>query len=381
MDREKGMPKWCYRRKDSPYIWYRFVVNGRLYTGPTETENKIQAGNFVARIRGEAVQGKITETPLKMDLAEFIAKILDKRHSTDAYRRSVLNVVESKIMEGKKAPCQGVKGAVCFEDVDEYHHWRVKRASESTCNRELGYFQACINYARKKLKWNVEDPVAEWERFDEDSVARDRTLTFEERERLLMDPKFHQLPKDVMVWALKTGMRKGEILAAKWRDINWGDSTIKVKTLKKKKRGAVSEPYRYVPLHLYPMEILKRRRLEGWEKRSEYIFSDDNGGKLSRHGQITTAFEFACARNKISDIRFHDLRHTFATDWLRSNKDIKALKALAEVLGHSEERVTQRYTHLWSEDKGNQVALLPAEPGFQMAGKMAVRNYGGTTHV
>jgi integrase len=376
-EREKGMPKFCYRRKESPFIWYKFKVNGRFHTGSTETADKKLAEAIVGKLRSEAVGGKVKQRPTDIPLREIIATVLDKRKSTDSYRRSTLNVVDflTKELYNEKVSAAEIKP----DDVNEYHAWRVKRASESTINRELGYFQSCINYAIKRMKLNLEDPVQGWERFDEESVARDRTLTYEERARLLADDKFPQMAKDIMVWACKTGMRKGEILAAKWSHINWAERSIKVKTEKKKKRGAVSDPFRHVPLHLYPMEILKRRRLEGWEKRSEYIFCDEHGGKLSRHGQVTTAFEWACARNKINDLRFHDLRHTFATDYLRANKDIKALKGLAEIMGHSEERITQRYTHLWPEDKNNQIALLPVEPGFKMAEKPGKSSYAGVT--
>lgn len=368
-EREKGMPKWCFRRKESPFIWYKFKVNGKTYTGSTEEADKKLAESIVGKLRTEANEGKIKDLPCNLGLRDLIQTVFDKRQCTAIYRRSTLNVVDWMTSNRSNRKAAEIKP----QDVDEYHLWRVQRASESTVNRELGYFQSCYNYARKRMKLNLEDPVAGWERFDENLVARDRFMTMEERSRLMADKKYDRVMKDIFVWVCQTGMRKGEVIQARWSGINWADKTIKIQTLKKKKRGAVSEPFRYVPLNIYAMDIIKRRRLDGWENNSIYVFSDAEGGVLSRHGQITTAFEYACLRNKINkpeggrdNIRFHDLRHTFATDFLRANHDIKALKALSQIMGHSEESITKRYTHLWPEDQRNQIALLPPVPGYNI---------------
>jgi site-specific recombinase XerD len=57
-------------------------------------------------------------------------------------------------------------------------------------------------------------------------------------------------------------------------------------------------------------------------------------------------FETACRNAKITDFRFHDLRHTFATNFLQRTSDIRALQ---EILGHSDIKMTEKYTHVVKE--------------------------------
>jgi integrase len=57
-------------------------------------------------------------------------------------------------------------------------------------------------------------------------------------------------------------------------------------------------------------------------------------------------FETACKNAKINDFRFHDLRHTFATNFLQRTSDLRALQ---EILGHSDIKMTERYTHVIKE--------------------------------
>ena len=81
-------------------------------------------------------------------------------------------------------------------------------------------------------------------------------------------------------------------------------------------------------------------------EKSEYVFLNMRGNtKLNR---VTKPFKKALKKAGISDFRFHDLRHTFASHFVMNGGD---LLSLMEILGHSDLRMIQRYSHLSSEYK------------------------------
>jgi integrase len=83
-----------------------------------------------------------------------------------------------------------------------------------------------------------------------------------------------------------------------------------------------------------------------------YVFPNGNGGFL---GDIKTAFRSALTRAGISDFRPHDLRHTFASHYIMRGGSLKALK---EILGHKDIKMTMRYAHLSKEFAKEEIQIL-----------------------
>jgi integrase len=69
-------------------------------------------------------------------------------------------------------------------------------------------------------------------------------------------------------------------------------------------------------------------------------------GRVWRSGAIRTAFENAIKEAKLDDLRFHDLRHHFASWFVMRGGSLQALK---EILGHADLKITLRYAHLAPE--------------------------------
>lgn len=168
---------------------------------------------------------------------------------------------------------------------------------------------------------------------------------------------------------LYTGIRLGEACAVRWSDINWEESTLRVrKTVVRlprqsgdseaKTRLTITNPKtknadRIVPLPAWLAEELKILAEE--QESDAYILT----GESSRFMDPRTyqyRFKSLLKRLGFKDAKFHILRHTFATMCLRAGVDIKTL---SEVLGHSKIQLTlELYVHSSTEAKKTQMANL-----------------------
>ena len=133
---------------------------------------------------------------------------------------------------------------------------------------------------------------------------------------------------------LATGLRRGELLGLKWTDIDWKNGIIKVRRSIARVNGEIVESplktknsYRAVTISPQAVEILKEQK----EKTNDqYIFPSPNGGPISPDS-VNNMLKRVLARAGIPKVRFHDLRHTFATIALQNGVDIKTVSGM---LGH-----------------------------------------------
>ena len=133
---------------------------------------------------------------------------------------------------------------------------------------------------------------------------------------------------------LATGLRRGELLGLKWGDIDWKNGVIKVKRQIARVDGKVIEAplktknsYRTVTISPQAVEVLKQQRAK---TKDEFVFPSPNGGPISPDS-VNNMLKRVLARAGISKVRFHDLRHTFATVALQNGVDIKTVSGM---LGH-----------------------------------------------
>ncbi len=132
--------------------------------------------------------------------------------------------------------------------------------------------------------------------------------------------------KPLVILAINTGCRLGELLSLEWKDVNLRERFITLEHTKNNER-------RIVPLNQEAYEAIKGlpRRID-----TERLFP------FTRH-QVHGAFYRAVRRAGIKDFRFHDLRHTFASYLAMSGANMRTIQ---ELLGHKDMRMTLRYSHL-----------------------------------
>jgi integrase len=141
--------------------------------------------------------------------------------------------------------------------------------------------------------------------------------------------------------ALNTGMRKGEILRLRWHDIDLDNRFFFLKQTKSNKP-------RKVPISDFLVDVLNSIK-----KTGEFVFANPKTGKPI--SDLQTGFKAACRKAGISDLRFHDLRHTAATYMVIGGIDLVTVK---EILGHATIQMTMRYAHPTPENKRHAVEVL-----------------------
>lgn len=262
-------------------------------------------------------------------------------------------------------------GNIRYVDLETYrNHLRDKLTKKNTIrtdasvNREM----SCLHHLLSK--------GAEWELLEsnpfkkgkslltKENNKRLRFLTHEELQKLLAVAPQHL--REVIICAVNTGMRRGELLSLTWEQIRNGFIYLQ--------NTKTDEP-RQIPINDTMVELLKEIRKRNPAGR--YVFTYQNGKKeeVKQVGNLKLfkfndepmletkhSFETAVKKAGIDHCRFHDLRHTFASHLLMNGA---SLKDVQELLGHKTIEMTLRYGHLSQPHKMKAVNLLNGLTGDQ----------------
>lgn len=205
-------------------------------------------------------------------------------------------------------------------------------AAASTINKEIGLLSRAARWAGVEFGQALENPAAGLKLREPE--GRVRWLTQRQAAALVaaagrLGPRAGHLP-ELITLALHTGMRKGELLGLEWARVDETQHLVYLEAQHTK-----SARRRSIPLNGLAWAALERRRALG---AGPLVF----GGVKD----VKRSFAHACQLAGITNFRFHDLRHTFAS-WL-----VQAGVPLPEVrdlLGHASIEMTERYAHLAPE--------------------------------
>ncbi len=224
------------------------------------------------------------------------------------------------------------------QSIEQFKAQAVNEVSPATVNRALALLRSIFNKAAAWGKFDGKNPVKGIKFFKEQ--PRLRFLEKEEIAKLLENCSKHLRP--IAITALNTGMRKGEILNLKWHDVDFERGIIHLYLTKNGEKREV------------PMNERVRQALIAVRKHpdSPYIFCGRDGRP---YADIRKSFFTACDNSGIIDFRFHDLRHTFASQLVMAGIDLNTVR---ELLGHKSLEMTLRYAHLSPDYKKRAVDVL-----------------------
>lgn len=211
--------------------------------------------------------------------------------------------------------------------------YRNTKRSPATVVRYLAALSHVYSVAVNEWEWLENNPVRRVRKPTEPR-GRVRFLDEQERKDLLkacLESENRYL-HTIVVLAISTGMRCGEIMSLTWPDVDLKRGQIVLHDTKNKERRAV--PLTGQALGLL-QELEKVRRQD-----SNLLFP---GNKPEKPVEFRNAWEYALEKAKITNFRFHDLRHT-AASYLAMNG--ATLAEIAEVLGHKTLAMVKRYSHM-----------------------------------
>jgi integrase/recombinase XerD len=229
----------------------------------------------------------------------------------------------------------------------------------ATVNGTLTCLSSAFSYFVKR-QWLASNPCRGVEIVENPDRAYEWIRTRDEMTRLLLACAGEL--RDMIAIALGTGLRFDEMLHLQWADV---DLQRRLLTVHRGRQGTVkSGKLRHVPILDSVLGVLKARGLQGGG--AVLVFPGAKGAVRVRSKQgVHKIYKLALKRAQLDTrLRWHDLRHTFASHWMM---DGGCIFQLSKILGHSTVRITeQRYAHLapevFEQDYGRVAFHVPSEP-------------------
>jgi len=240
-------------------------------------------------------------------------------------------------------------------DIENFKAKEIKAGlSYKSINNFLIVISRCLKVAQE---WEIIERVPRIKLLKVQAQKFDHLS--EEECQLLLD-KSDGLLRDLILVALKTGLRFGELIALEWKDIDLANRqmTVRQSIYRGRLGGTKSNKIRFVPLLDDVCETLKSRL-----SKNSFVFIKDNGDWLSPMLCLRWLHR-ACDRAGIRKVGWHTLRHTFASQLAQHGVSITIVK---DLLGHSDIRTTMRYSHLTTSATREAVLLLNVNNGHNMA--------------
>lgn len=351
--------RWCGAYYDEKYIRHyvygktqkevKQKLNNKRDEKPAEEQQNI---TFQEWIEEFLVNYKKNE--IKITTYEGYIRIYRKHIKDSQIGKTALNQVTTEILQ-------------------RYYNDKLNDGYNSKTVRSIGIvIGAALNMA-VKLKMLSENPNR-YTSIPKKKKYEALVLSAEEVARIVKEAKDEEL-YPIVVTTVYTGMRKGEVMALKWENVDFQKRRIYIKNSLCKIDGdqpdekghrharyEILEPKTKESIRMVPMldEVYDALRLQKERQETDkqkyreiyldqgLVFSDPCGDYLPQR-QFMDKYHAFLKKYRITDIRFHDLRHTFATLLIESDVSMKVVQ---ELLGHSTITTSMDiYTHVSDEKK------------------------------
>ena len=321
-------------KRDGSTNWWAswYDQKGRRHRKSTRTVDKKLAEAMAAKWKQESFMeehfGTIPDTPFHDALVRYAEE--KQRQNPDGYEVSLKYQLQKLLDYFDKLKLKDIDSRV----LHDYAALRRRTIKEATLHRELAVIQAIMNKSKR------EGLLANAPSFPKVKLPKGRTrwLTMDEEKRLLNASPDHL--KLVIMFALDTGGRRSELFKLDWRNVDLDHNRIVFVETKNGEDRAVrlTDRARAILEHLGP---------------------NDCGPVFTYKGKVlasvTSSFERARRIAGMEDVRFHDLRHTFASRLVQRGVP---LYEVMQLTGHKSLVMVQRYAHLAPEFQERAIGAL-----------------------
>lgn len=359
------------------FVVYRWGRMQRYYKlGTASALTVAQARNMAKEILGRVAGGEdpAVKTMIRRHGPIVLGKLLNDYYSPWVKGNRKSGLLTDRLI--RSAFCDFMDVLTDDITVEAIERWRQKQRlrgnKSATVNRKITALKAMLN-------WGVKRGIIERNAMrgletlpEHDSAVKVRYLTADESQRLFAAltardstlkeqresgnqtrSKSKQLPgiKDcpyadhllpAVIISLNTGLRKGELFSLQWNDIDLEHRVLEVRAATSKNGRS-----RFVPLNDKAYECLVKWRSQ--RSASGFVFPGKNGLRLH---DCDRAFETVLRAAEIKNFRWHDMRHTFASNLVMAGVDLNTVR---ELLGHADLKMTLRYAHLAPKMKADAV--------------------------
>ena len=327
------------KRKDTGKYEVSLNLGGKRVRRTSPVQTKKGAQDYEAVLRRAHLESLGSDQPARREesIAVFAVEWLETYSA--AHKKPSSFDADERIVRLHLVPYFGSKklDEIGGLDVDRFKAaQKQKGLSEKTVNNHLAVLRKMLATA---VEWNYKAkvPPVKWFKRGSEKVAYFKA---EESERLLaqVDGQLHAL----VLTALRTGMRRGELLALRWTCVDFAQSYIRVESSDWQGRVGSTKTgrTRVVPMSRELAVALERHRRRS--PVSEFVFCNQDGSPL-RFTQIKRPLYSACKAAGLPEVQWHVFRHTFASQLVMAGV---SLKAVQELLGHRTMDMTLRYSHL-----------------------------------
>lgn len=351
-----------YRRKsDGKWVGSVTLDNGtrKVFYGKTKKEVEDRVNKAVY----EQQQGTFIATS-QQTVGQFLTDWLDNTH-----QRRIRPRTYERYREALELHIIPALGRYQLQKLTAQHvqSFYAKKESEGLAPATIRYYHSVLHNAlNTAVKWGlVTRNVCTLTSPPRRERHEMQTLSLEQAQKLIDSLNGHKW-EALFKLAIATGLRRGEILALKWQDIDFEAGTLQVrrilsrvptKTPNRQHVYVEAEPKtkrsrRSVVIASFALEALRKHRsiqLEDQRKAGkywqehDYIFCTSTGNHLSPN-YVVDVLKKLLQRAELPNIRFHDLRHSAATLLFKMNVHPKIVQ---ELLGHSNISITlDIYSHV-----------------------------------
>jgi integrase len=329
------------KRTNGYYYVYYFKLNGKRTCISTGTKLKSEALKFLSEFEDEIKKRKLSSVTPKT----ILEYRLEFASYSESFHRPKTTKQFNAILKEFAEYCQNIQlTEINSQMIDKYLQLKTK-VSLHTAQKHLAYLRSAFNKAVND-KYLLSNPFKNITNFriPERQPLYIDEASFQTLLRVIDNKDF----KDIVIFAVKTGLRQMELITLEWNQINFKDKYL---ILDNNNHTTKSKKIRTIPLSIEAMQILiERERNHNYELVFTFNKEKFNPEFLSKR------FKKYVIKAKLNPkLKFHSLRHTFAS-WL-VQKGV-SIYHVSKLLGHANVETTEIYSHLRTEDLRVSINLI-----------------------